>query len=236
MDGDDTLWFVEPLYDAARDAARRLVSAAGLDGDRWEVLEREIDVRNVDRLGVDPARFPASCVEAYAAVAAESGRKADERVSDAVRDAAATVFFSPAPVHHLAGKLLDLLRQHGTVVLLTKGDLSVQHRRIEQAELSEAFDEIKVVTVKDESAFGELLSAYRIEPGRGVSIGNSLPSDINPALRVGMKAIWVDSHVREYERRETVPATPEGPDGPLWLAPSLDAVPDLVATIVATQS
>lgn len=236
VDGDDTLWFVEPLYDAARASARRLVAAAGLDGARWEQLEREIDVRNVGRFGVDVARFPTSCVEAYRVLAEGAGLPGDDSLAEAVRQAAAQVFAVPAPVHHLASKLLDLLRRHGKAVLLTKGDPAVQHRRVEQARLSDAFDEIRVVPQKDEASFRELLSRYEVAPERGVSIGNSLPSDVNPALRVGMKAIWVDAHVWEYERRETVPAAPEDAGGRLWVAASLDAVPEIVGAIVAAGS
>jgi putative hydrolase of the HAD superfamily len=160
----------------------------------------------------------------------------DDSLAEAVRRTAAQVFSTPAPVHHLATKLLDVLRQQGTTVLLTKGDPAVQRRRIEQAQLADAFDEIRVVSQKDEASFRELLSRYDTAPDRGISIGNSLPSDINPALRVGMKAIWVDAHVWEYERRETIPVTAEGPDRLLWTAPSLEAVPGIVAAIVGGQT
>ena len=65
FDGDDTLWFVEPLYDDARAEAAAIVAAAGLDAGNWESLQRRIDVRYVPYLGVSSKRFPKSCVEAY---------------------------------------------------------------------------------------------------------------------------------------------------------------------------
>jgi putative hydrolase of the HAD superfamily len=48
FDGDDTLWHTEWLYDDARQQAREVVEAAGLDGARWEELERRTDVKNVE--------------------------------------------------------------------------------------------------------------------------------------------------------------------------------------------
>lgn len=44
FDGDDTLWFVEPLYDEAHSKARSLVESSGLDGGSWEARQRILDV------------------------------------------------------------------------------------------------------------------------------------------------------------------------------------------------
>jgi putative hydrolase of the HAD superfamily len=224
VDGDDTLWFVEPLYDDARTVAAEIVGAAGFDAAKWEMLEREIDVANVARYGLDPDRFPKSCVEAYAELAAWSGQLVDKSVSQAVRDAAESVFTRPAPVQHSAARVLMLLRRHGTVILLTKGDDTVQRRRIREADLELAFDGIHIVPDKTEATFLSLLDHYGRPPSEAWSIGNSLRSDINPALRVGMNAIWVDAHVWEYERSETAPV-----GGNLQIVGSLDDIPGLLA-------
>ncbi|PYR76138.1 MAG: hypothetical protein DMF87_18855, partial [Acidobacteria bacterium] len=60
FDGDDTLWTTEPLYDEARQRARREVAAAGVDGAEWERLERATDVKNVTVMGFSVERFPTS--------------------------------------------------------------------------------------------------------------------------------------------------------------------------------
>jgi len=224
VDGDDTLWFVEPLYDEARAAAAKIVGRAGLDATEWEKLEREIDVANVARYGLGPDRFPRSCAEAYAELSARSGQLVDKSVSQAVRDTAASVFTRSAPVQQSAARVLKLLRRYGTVVLLTKGDDTVQQRRIRQSNLELAFDGIHIVPDKTEATFLSLLDHYSCPPSGAWSIGNSLRSDINPALRIGMNAIWVDAHVWEYERSETEPVT-----GNFQIVASLDDIPDLLA-------
>jgi putative hydrolase of the HAD superfamily len=113
-------------------------------------------------------------------------------------------------------------------VLLTKGDDTVQRRRIHQADLELAFDGIHIVPDKTEATFLSLLDHYGCPPAEAWSIGNSLRSDINPALRIGMNAIWVDAHVWEYERSETAPVA-----GNLQIVASLDDVPNLLATRIA---
>src|SRR5689334_3199748 len=96
FDGDDTLWETEKLYDQARQRARARVETAGLDGARWEELEREIDVRNVRVLGHSAERFPTSCAQAYEAICHEARRPPDAGVRDEVATAARAVFDADA--------------------------------------------------------------------------------------------------------------------------------------------
>jgi putative hydrolase of the HAD superfamily len=205
FDGDDTLWYVEDLYDQARTSASLVVRADGLDPHRWELIERRIDFDNVAIYGLSSTRFPTSCVEAYAVLAREYSREPDPAVSEQVWSAAMSVFRSVAPVHPDARRVVDALRAKGPVVLLTKGDEAVQEKRIADAGLVGVFDEIRIVHEKGESEFQAVLGAYGFDPTSAWSIGNSVRSDINPALQVGMNAVWIDAHVWEFERVEAEP-------------------------------
>ena len=115
------------------------------------------------------------------------------------------------------------LRSEHALVLLTKGDPDVQVKRIADARLEDAFDQISIVPDKTPSQFREVLQALDTSPRDAWSVGNSLASDINPALRLGMSAVWVDAHVWEHERRE-VQAMP----GHLVSVTSLAEVPDIL--------
>jgi phosphoglycolate phosphatase-like HAD superfamily hydrolase len=84
FDGDDTLWWTEPLYDEARQAARAIVEQGGLDGAAWDALQRQLDVENVARLGYTRNRFPTSCarlwIDAHAWEYERGSEPVDERV------------------------------------------------------------------------------------------------------------------------------------------------------------
>jgi putative hydrolase of the HAD superfamily len=200
LDADDTLWRLEPLYDDARQGARAVVEEAGWDGSRWEAMERKIDVANVDFYGLSRKRFPTSCVEAYRRLAAESGAEAEEAVERDVRSASRTVFRRAAPLVAGAEAALKALRGVASVALLTKGDEVLQRRRLKLSGLADYFDEVRIVGHKDEAAFEAVLTRFGCPPARAWSIGNSLRSDVVPAVRLGMHAVWVDAHVWEYER------------------------------------
>lgn len=201
FDGDDTLWSTEPLYDQARQRAREIVEDAGLDGAAWEDLERRLDVENVARLGLGPERFPASCVEAYEELCRRAGDDPDPRVGRKIADAASAVFNEPAPLTALARETLSELRRRGLrLALLTKGDAIVQRRRINDSGLVDLFDVVRVVDEKTPEAFADVVAHLGVSTGSALSVGNSVRSDVVPALAAGLGAVWVDAHVWEYER------------------------------------
>jgi putative hydrolase of the HAD superfamily len=208
FDGDDTLWSTEPLYDSARAAARRIVERVGLDGARWEAVERVIDVANVTQHGMSPVRFPTSCVDALEHVA---GGPVDPALRQAVWDAAAAVFASPAPLMEGAKEVVGAVAREHHVALLTKGDPEVQERRVDTSGLRHLLDRVEVVPEKSASSFASLAWRLGVPPGEAISVGNSLRSDVLPAVEAGMAAVWIDAPVWEWER--TVSHDVAVPDG-----------------------
>jgi putative hydrolase of the HAD superfamily len=201
FDGDDTLWWTEPLYDRAREEARLIVEAAGLDGEEWERLERNLDVENVQRLGHTVDRFPTSCVEAYEQLAARGGELPDPAVTKQVWKAASAAFEQVAPTVEGARPVLERLRRKGVrLALLTKGDRAVQERRIAQSGLADLFEVVEIVDEKTAEDFVHILDELHVGRTEAMSVGNSVRSDVLPAGEAGLQPIWIDAHVWEYER------------------------------------
>jgi FMN phosphatase YigB (HAD superfamily) len=223
FDGDDTLWRVEHLYDEARGRAAQVVATSGLDASEWDQLQRQIDVENVARFGLSRHRFPTSSVEAYERLAEASGARVDPEARARVRRAAASVFKRKAPLMNGARQVLEQLRHDHRLALLTQGDPVVQQKRIDDSRLATLFDAVHIVEQKDERSFEQVLDELATPPASAWSVGNSLPSDINAALRLGMSAIWIDAHVWAHERREVEPAP-----GRFFTAASLGEVPQVV--------
>jgi putative hydrolase of the HAD superfamily len=202
FDGDDTLWLTEQLYDEARDLAAQVVARQGLDRFDWERRERRIDVRNVKNFGLSAQRFPTSCVEAYEALCADVGRAPASDVKLEVWAAAESVFQTPAPlVPEVEATLKHLWSDH-SLFLLTQGDVTVQERRIGQSGLRDFFDGVFVTPRKSQGVLLAILHTLRMSTADVFFVGNSVVSDINPALTVGMRAVWIDAHVWDHERRE----------------------------------
>jgi putative hydrolase of the HAD superfamily len=208
FDGDDTLWATEPLYDDARRLAREIVEESGLDGAQWERLERQIDVDNVEHFGHDTSRFPRSCVQAYDSLCSATGQDVHPVVRARIENAARTVFDRPAPLMAHARSTLIALRARGfRLALLTKGDPTLQRRRVEQSGLAHLFDVIEIVEAKTPESIRAVLRRIGAPPSSALSVGNSVRSDVLPSLAAGVRPIWIDAHVWEYERdHDALPA------------------------------
>ncbi|HYP99530.1 MAG TPA: HAD family hydrolase [Polyangiaceae bacterium] len=201
FDGDDTLWKTEELYDSARAEARAIVSRAGLDGAKWEALERRLDLENVSTLGYSPDRFPRSCVQAYELSCREIGRDPIEELARRVGSAARSVFESEAQVMPDAHPTLAALRRSGLrLALMTKGDRLVQKRRVARSGLRDIFHVIRIVDEKSPAEILSVVSALGVPVERAWMVGNSMRSDVLPALAAGLRAIWINAHVWEHER------------------------------------
>ena len=229
FDGDDTLWSTEPLYDAARDRARDEVEHAGLDGHEWERLERRIDVDNVSRFGFSTERFPTSCVEAYDALCAAKSVTPTTDVRQRIADAARTVFSTDPLLLPHAREILEQLREQGIrLALLTKGDAVLQRRRIDHSGLARMFDIIRVVDEKSPETFQEVVNSLSAQPERSWSIGNSIKSDVLPAIEAHLRAVWIDAHVWEHETLSNLPKNQS-----VLVANSIAQVPELITAIDA---
>jgi len=225
-DADDTLWAVELLYDEVRTEIAEYLAAIGIEARAWDAKQRQVDLQNVGRFGLSRERFPSSCVEAYDALSGVNGREAIRRT---IRRLAENVFARPAPLAAGAAEALEAMSRLARQVLLTKGDHEVQEARIRRSGLAGHFEEVHIVEEKTATVFRTVLDHSHTEPAAAWSIGNSLPSDINPALEVGMSAIWIDAPVWIHERRERAVAP-----GQVHVATSLREAVDLVRS--ATRS
>ena len=86
---------------------------------------------------------------------------------------------------------LDALAERGRLVLVTKGDLLHQEAKLAASGLGERFHGIEIVSDKTADTFARLFARYRVEPSRAVMAGDSMRSDVLPALAAGAWAAFV---------------------------------------------
>jgi putative hydrolase of the HAD superfamily len=99
--------------------------------------------------------------------------------------------------------LKELARRH-RLLLFTKGQPVEQMAKLERAGLRKLFSRIGIPLEKDEAAYTLLLAQAELDPERTFMIGNSPRSDINPALRAGLRgAVFIPHpHTWELEHEE----------------------------------
>jgi putative hydrolase of the HAD superfamily len=77
------------------------------------------------------------------------------------------------------------------LTLFTKGNSEEQRLKLDRSGLGIYFGHTAVVKEKDAEAYRGLVQERNLDPARTWMIGNSPKSDINPALRVGLKAVFI---------------------------------------------
>ena len=81
------------------------------------------------------------------------------------------------------------------MVVFTKGELQDQENKLKRSGLLKYFDDVEITSDKSQREFLALCEHQQIHPSELLMIGNSLKSDIAPALAIGAWAIHIPFHV-----------------------------------------
>ena len=81
------------------------------------------------------------------------------------------------------------------LVVFTKGELQDQENKLKRSGLLQYFDDVEITSDKTQREFLALCEHQQIHPSQLLMIGNSLKSDIAPALAIGAWAIHIPFHV-----------------------------------------
>ncbi|MBA4799271.1 MAG: HAD family hydrolase [Rhizobiales bacterium] len=223
FDADDTLWQNEQYYKLTESHFRSLL-ADYAEGDHVSDRLLEAEKRNLAHYGFGIKGFTLSMIET--ALEITEGRAPSSVISEILaigRD----LLSHPVECLPHARDALDALAGKYFLVLITKGDLFDQERKLAQSGLGDYFDAVEIVSDKTATTYRRIFGKHGEGPERSMMIGNSLKSDVVPAIAAGAWGVfvpheltWVLEHV---EKPEEAPRFREIPD--------LGHVPDLVANL-----
>jgi len=192
FDADDTLWRSEDYFSLAeRFFAERVAPHAPPGVDVLAALHAtEIDNLPVSGYGIKS--FALSMVQAAVTT---TGGKVPATVIGELVDHAHDMLRHP--VELLDGVAEALERVGGThrLVLITKGDLVDQTRKVRTSGLEHHFEHIEVVLEKNVATYRRVLAEWGVEPSTFLMVGNSVKSDILPILELGGRGVHVPYHV-----------------------------------------
>ena len=112
-----------------------------------------------------------------------------------ILDAGRAMLSYPVTVIDGAEECLKQLKKDYRLILISKGDLFDQERKLHQSGLSALFDAVKIVSDKNPDIYEKLFKTHGQKTENAVMVGNSLKSDILPVLEVGAWAVYVPYEV-----------------------------------------
>lgn len=187
FDADDTLWQNEQFFRMTED---RFVALLGDHGEAAEISGRllEAEKRNLGFYGFGIKGFVLSMIET--AIEITRGQVPASVISEilaAGREMAAHPVETLPHVHETLAALSGDYR----LVLITKGDLFDQERKLAQSGLGDFFHAVEIVSDKRPETYDRIFARHGDGAGQAMMVGNSLKSDILPALEAGSWAVHV---------------------------------------------
>jgi len=187
FDADDTLWQNEQYYRMTEKRfAGLLADYAEAEALSSRLLEAER--RNLKAYGFGIKGFTLSMIET--AIEVTEGR-VPATVIHQIVDAGRDLLSHPIePLPH-ARAALEQLSGDYRLVLITKGDLFDQERKLAQSGLGDFFSAVEIVSDKSAATYERIFTRHGDGPERAMMVGNSLKSDIVPAIKAGSWGVYV---------------------------------------------
>lgn len=188
FDCDDTLWENNIYFERAIEVFLDAVAHADLSREAAREVFDDVERANTVEHGYGSLVFSRSLRDTYRRLvpgevdAAELARI--EALGTAILDQELEL------IPHVETTLVELARRH-TLTMLTKGQQDEQRLKVERSGLERYVHHVDIVPEKNVETYRAILATLGVEPGRAWMVGNSPKSDINPALAVGMGAVFV---------------------------------------------
>ena len=187
LDADDTLWHNMRHFQATQDALVRMLEPFADAGIARSSLE-SCEIRNLKLYGYGAKAFTLSMIE----TALELG--GDDVPSSVIREileAGKALHAHPVELFEGVEETLIALAERGRLVLVTKGDLLHQQAKLAASGLGDLFSGIEIVSEKQQETFEVIFNRYGVDPMNALMAGDSIRSDVLPALEAGAWAAYI---------------------------------------------
>ena len=220
FDADDTLWHNETLFQMTQ---TRFAALLADDADPAHLAERleAAERRNLGHYGFGVKGFMLSMIET--AIEVTGGRVQSSVISE-ILNAGREMLAHPVDLLPHAREVIAALAPDYRIVIITKGDLLDQERKVAQSGLGDLVHGVEIVSDKTKATYRTLFDRHGKGAERAMMVGNSLKSDVLPALAAGAWGIYVPHGLTWALERAEVPQ-----DAPRFRTiPDLSTLPALV--------
>ncbi len=200
FDADDTLWVNETYFREVEDKFAKIL-------EDYEVNDRavqelfKVEIRNLGRYGYGVKGFVLSMIEC--ALDLSNHTLPQTSISEIINLGKEMIEY---PIELLPDvvDVLSRLKDEYRLIVVTKGDLLDQERKLQRSEIAHYFHHVEIVHEKEEANYSRLLRQQDIDPKEFLMVGNSLKSDVLPVVGIGAQAVHIPFHTTwQHEEAES---------------------------------
>ncbi len=223
FDADDTLWQNEAFF---RLTQARFTSLLADHAEATHLDERLLaaERRNLGHYGFGVKGFTLSMIET--AIEVTEGRVPASVIGELIA-AGRDMLAHPIELLPHARETVAKLGKTHRVLLITKGDLLDQERKLAQSGLGDLFHGVEIVSDKTPGAYAQIFKRHGHGAARAMMVGNSLKSDVIPVIAAGGWGVHVPHGLTWALEAADAPTTHRR----FHALADLGALPDLVAAL-----
>ncbi len=191
LDADDTLWHNESIFAQAHERYAQSLARHHPS----EAVARALfatEMRNLPLYGYGIKGFTLSSIETAIALTDGAISAAEIRALIALGQ---EMLAHPVELLPDVAAVLPTLARDYRLLIITKGDLRDQERKITLSGLAGHFHAVEILSEKDGPAYARVLERHGVAPAEFAMVGNSLKSDILPVLGLGGAGVHVPYHI-----------------------------------------
>jgi putative hydrolase of the HAD superfamily len=181
FDADDTLWHNERFFQITQERFAGLLEDYA-DPDHLSERLLEAERRNLGHYGFGIKGFMLSMIETALEITSD---RVPGSVIHEIISAGQEMLRHPIELLPHARDAVEALASDYTLVLITKGDLLDQERKLAQSGLGELFDAVEIVSDKTIETYHAAFTRHGKGPRHAMMVGNSMKSDVVPAIKAG---------------------------------------------------
>ncbi len=201
FDADDTLWHNERFFRLTQERLANLLSEfVEVENLNDRLLEAE--KRNVGHYGFGVKGFVLSMIETAIEITEE---RVPASVISELMEAGREMLRHPIELLPYARKTIEALADHYRLILITKGDLLDQERKLAQSGLGDLFDWVEIVSNKTPNTYADVFARHGDGASNAMMVGDSMRSDVVPAIQAGAWGVFIPNGSAWELERATAP-------------------------------
>ncbi|MBO9451051.1 HAD family hydrolase [Tropicibacter sp. R16_0] len=187
FDADDTLWHNERFFQLTQDRFAELL-ADHAEADHLAERLLEAERRNIGHYGYGVKGFVLSMIET--AIEVTNDRVPASVIRELI-EAGQEMLAHPIELLPHAQETVTAVAETHRVLLITKGDLLDQERKLAQSGLGDLFDGVEIVSEKTPASYAAIFARHGHGAEQAMMVGNSMRSDVVPAIKAGGWGVYV---------------------------------------------